>query len=293
LLQSCYLSTLFTFLCWFFASRQVHGGSKSSKMRYGGRGGAGSRPRSISSTPTKCESITRAARATSVSAPKRPDAPQDAPPPVPAIPASSLAGRRGAAPLVLRAPSPQIVPPHSSATTPSTATDSEFPTTPRTPYFYFDDAFDTPPLQVPPPPPPSTPSAMSRSLRRLASRTQELFSKDRFLKAPPPAPTLPMGLGQPIPFPFPSPGPSPPSPSPSHDATTPLRSPAETSLTSEWYDPPDARARSASSATVKAHAHVQKQRRGRHRDRGERPRGHGEWNRDDVGEVIVALRMLK
>ncbi|KAF8151842.1 hypothetical protein K438DRAFT_1988140 [Mycena galopus ATCC 62051] len=303
-------------------------GSQPSMMRYGGRGGAGSRFRVIPQPPPQGSSIPQShSQPSNFKTKWRPvssvDFVDDVPPPVPTIPASSLAGRRGAAnilsPLVLCASSPQIVPslntPPLSATTPSSsATESEFPNTPRTPYFYFDEAFEAPRAQSPLPSP-NTSGSMSRSLRRLASRTQEFFLKDRSLKAPPPSPALPSPISSTYEGSTISSG---------STRSMSLSSPSETSLTSEWYDAPESydnpiepsiaitpepsishpsppvpividlprpgggRARSASSVTVKA----------RHKHTGERerkqrePRTRGDWN-NDMGEVIVALRMLK
>ncbi|KAJ6482685.1 hypothetical protein C8R45DRAFT_1215401 [Mycena sanguinolenta] len=280
------------------------GSSQPSKLRYGGRGGAGSRPRSITPSSPKSHSLPQSTSPSSSTSLK------GIPPPVPAIPTSSLAGRRGApnlpAPLVLRALSPHNVPdlntPPLSATTHTSSTpDSEYLNTPRTPYFYFDEAFDK--SHDPQPSSPNTSGSMTRSLRRLASLTQGLFVKDRSLKAPPPTPTLPSPISS------------------THDSfPPPLTSPSETSITSEWYeateghcdDTPDTfeasvphpdplpapiivelpqsggRGRSASSATVKPRRRkLPDERRQR-----EPPRTQGEWN-NDIGEVIVALRLLK
>ncbi|KAF7377292.1 hypothetical protein MSAN_00149500 [Mycena sanguinolenta] len=282
--------------------------SEPSKMRYGGRGGAGSRARKIKPSSSKARTLPQSTSASS------PACLKDAPPPVPAIPTTTLAERRGAAnlpsPLILQAPSPYNAPdlhtPPLSATTHSTAPDSEYPNTPRTPYFYFDEAFDN--SQGAPRPPPNPSGSMTRSLRRLASLSQVLFAKDRSAKAPPPTPALPSPIS-----------------SGTHDSTpqsTPLTSPSETSFASEWHDAheehhdhtdmpetfesstphpdppstpivvelprPEGRVRSTSTVTVKA--------RGR-KHTGERkqrppPPAQGEWN-NDINEVIVALRLLK
>ncbi|KAJ7922655.1 hypothetical protein B0H13DRAFT_105402 [Mycena leptocephala] len=216
-------------------------GSQPSKMRYGGRGGAGSRPRTLPPrppiaegeklTPVVSDSLPQSQSANFktkwLNRVASSDALEDNPP---ATPVSSLAGRRGATnvppPLILRAASPQIVsgltPPLSalSTTSNSTATDSEFSPTPRSPYFYFDEAFDSRHVRGDSPlPSPAASGTMSRSLRRLASRTQEFFSRDPFHKAPPPTPTSPThGLVPP----------------------PPLTSPSVTSVaTSEWFDTPD------------------------------------------------------
>ncbi|KAJ6513602.1 hypothetical protein C8R47DRAFT_615990 [Mycena vitilis] len=274
------------------------------KVRYGGRGGAGSRPRNVVPPPiAQDESLTKG-----VSEP-RPQSSDfkakwlsrvassealDAPPPVPAIPTSSLAGRRGALnippPLVLRdTPSADLAtPPLSAMSTTSTMADSQGARTPHSAYFYFDEAFDPSPNESPV----RTPGSMSRSLGRFASRTKELFSKERFTKAPPPTPASP----------------APPSQ---------LTSPSETSVRSEWFDQPEApalpapasaaasptpivvelplsgggRTRSASVATVKARPRTPRKQKGDRRAR--EPRTQGDWNREDMGEVIVALRMLK
>ncbi|KAJ7256181.1 hypothetical protein B0H12DRAFT_1112719 [Mycena haematopus] len=288
-------------------------GSKSSKMRYGGRGGAGSRLRSIPQPSPKGHSLPRSRSSnfrtkwTSVSSA---DVLRDVPPPVPAIPIASFAERRGAAnipsPLVLRASSPIVLDntPPLSATTHTSATDGDFPNTPRTPYFYFDEAFDGRCVQSPPPSP-STSGSMRRTLRRLASRTQRLFVKDRSQKTPPPVPALPSPISSTHDRPAPS---------------IPPTSPSETSPTSEWFDAPEVhpatpetcsspepplvpepdplsapivvelpgRVRSASSATVKAPGCKPTGER-KHR---ERRRTRGEWN-NEMGEVIVALRLLK
>ncbi|KAJ7689331.1 hypothetical protein B0H17DRAFT_1331845 [Mycena rosella] len=336
----------------------------SAKFRYGGRGGAGSRARShvppmpplplnddlervtIANPPESQSSnfrskwLNRVASSDGVA--------PDHPTPAPLIPTIAL--RRGTIsipkPLILRdTPShadPGIqTPPLSAVSTLATGTDSEFPRTPRSPYFYFDDPFDNlPSASESPLPSPSAPSgSMSRSLRRLASRTQQLFSKDIFLKAPPVPPTPSSPTFQ---------YPMPPSPSslmshtapPLPSSPTPPASSSRTSVvTSEWYDPPEyagppeyarpasllelkpepepepepepappppvvaqpesdhqafvvdlpvsgGRTRSASEATVKSKS------TGRRKKRRE-PRTHGEWNRGEMGEVIVGLRMLK
>ncbi|KAJ6527908.1 hypothetical protein DFH09DRAFT_1186438 [Mycena vulgaris] len=310
-------------------------GPQSPKLRYGGRGGAGSRPRTYAPI-VKDDQL---GRVTSANVPQlqasssnfkaawlrrtaSSDAATDIPtlttpvPSVPAIPVSALAGRRGTinmpAPLILREPPsrpvPEIqTPPLSAASTATTSTttttDSQFPLTPRSPYFYFDDPFDSPGVAsespLPSPLPSSTVSgSMSRSLRRLASRTQIFFSKDLFLKAPKMSqtPTSPTFATSPTFQPSPSP--------------TPLASSSRTSVvTSEWFDTPEPatppeppvsrvdpdlappltddfprRDRSPSEATVKPQRRKKKRRE---------PRVQGDWNRNDMGEVIVGLRMLK
>ncbi|KAJ6564450.1 hypothetical protein B0H19DRAFT_1258896 [Mycena capillaripes] len=285
----------------------------SQKVRYGGRGGAGSRPRTIAPPPIpkrdkvasdslpqsqssnfKTKWLSRAASSDALNTPSL----------ISDTPTSSLAGRRGTtnipSPLILRNPSESVpdlnTPPLSamSTTTTSTATYSEDALSPRSPYFYFDEAFDSSQSELPVHSP-TSPGTMSRSLRRFASRTQGFFSKDPSVKAPPPTPMSPTHVTP---------------------VFSPLTSPSETSVaTSEWYDPPESptydpenshpaplpapivvelplggrtRTRSPSVATVKPRARKQKG------DRKQRePRPHGEWNRDDLGEVIAALRMLK
>jgi hypothetical protein len=52
----------------------------------------------------------------------------------------------------------------------------------------------------------------------------------------------------------------------------------------------EGRARSASVVTITGKTRSRKH-KGERRQR--EPRTHGDWNREDMGEVIVALRMLK
>ncbi|KAJ7176903.1 hypothetical protein C8R46DRAFT_1213474 [Mycena filopes] len=327
----------------------------TKKMRYGGRGGAGSRARTIvrpAPTPivgqytfaTIPESQTTNFTANWVrqtaSPPTSPRESSDTlpdTPPVADIPSSSLAGRRGAAkipaPLIIAPASGTVPTPLSSATSStstSTATDSDFTPTPRSPYFYFDEAFDSRSIGAGLPLPSPTASttttstsssnskSFSRSIRRLASRTQVL--KELFLRPPstPPTPTSPTSpspalAALPVP-------PLPPLP------TLTLRPPSQVSQASEWYDTPESptstdpapsapstallapvsdaivialdlpgRRRSASVATVKDRKHTHKHRGERERERERRhhgPREQGNWNRDDLREVIVGLRML-
>ncbi|KAJ7038430.1 hypothetical protein C8F04DRAFT_361432 [Mycena alexandri] len=321
----------------FCSSESTAADSQPKKMRYGGRGGAGSRARDIrvprSSPPPIVEngqytfaSIQPESQTSDLTAiwVRQSASPGDScnvpteTAPRPAIPTSSLAGRRGAnkilAPLILSAPASQTVPtlntPLSamSTTTSSTATDSEFAPTPRSPYFYFDDAFDSRSVAAERPLPSHTSSSsISRSLKRLASRTQGL--RDLFLKPPsmPPTPTSPthpasssqLSVAPPVP-PLPS-------------ASRPSSQASQASgVSSEWYDPPESptlpepsdlpsspivielphRARSASVVTVKGPTRALKHKGDRKRKHREQPRAHGEWNRDDLAEVIVSLRML-
>ncbi|KAK7051977.1 hypothetical protein R3P38DRAFT_3594131 [Favolaschia claudopus] len=309
---------------------------QQSKIRYGGRGGAASRPRLIPPAAPIVETVTKAGnfnlpesqaanfkskwlqRAPSVDGLRIASANAEAPPPVPDMPPQlSIAGRRGTAripvPIVVP-PAPVRQPPPSVNTTPPlSASHSSTPDgeTPRTPYFYFDDAFDASSRVQSPLPSPRSPSAMSRSLRRIASRTQEFFTKtrSRALRVPPSTPVLPD-----LPSSSSSSVRDEEARSSSSHSHSP--SPSRTSLTSEWYDSSDVppspepfladpnrprtpsipiivalspasggRARSASSATVKMRRH-------KHKEKA-LPRNAGDWNRDDMGEVIVALRMLK
>ncbi|KAK7023236.1 hypothetical protein R3P38DRAFT_3270755 [Favolaschia claudopus] len=310
------------------------GTDQQSKIRYGGRGGAASRPRLIPPAAPIVETVTKARnfnlpesqaanfkskwlqRAPSVDGLRIASANAEAPPPVPDMPPQlSIAGRRGTA----RIPGPIVVPPtpiqqpHPSVSTtpPLSASHSSTPDgeTPRTPYFYFDDAFDASSRVQSPLPSPRSPSTMSRSLRRIASRTQEFFTKtrSRALRVPPSTPVLPD---------LPSSSSSSVRDEATRSSSSHSPSPSRASLTSEWYDSsdvppspepfladpnrprtpsipiivalsptPGGRARSASSATVKVRRH-------KHKEKA-LPRNAGDWNRDDMGEVIVALRMLK
>ncbi|KAJ7620262.1 hypothetical protein FB45DRAFT_149104 [Roridomyces roridus] len=188
----------------------------------------------------------------------------------------SLAGRRRG---LRKAPAPLTLPPaaatlnananiiHPAAPlvspsfSVSTAASSEYPSL-RTPssttsaYFYFDDALDS----LEPPPSPSFPSssssssssssgsgkgtAISRTLRRLASRTQLFFAKNSKeqqqqatigIALPLPPPMLVIGTGVPeagvvTQGLFPS---SPTSPTWPSSPTSPLSSPP---VSSEWFD---------------------------------------------------------
>ncbi|KAJ7437463.1 hypothetical protein B0H11DRAFT_1935930 [Mycena galericulata] len=309
-------------------------GLPPTKLRFGGRGGAGSRPRSPPITKHKPAIGASTVPLNSAMKWLKRTPSNEVEAAMPA--ASSLAGRRRGstnvpAPLVLL-PShvvPDLNTPPLSATstsTHSTATDSEFSRTlctPRSPYFYFDEPLDSPRVSTESPFPSPT-NGLSRSLRRLASRTQVIFSKE--LLKPPPMPMPPTPN-------------SPTSRAPLLPSSPPLILPPQITAASEWYDPPEdpelgepacpsplplldsvslpaplepapappptpivivlptsgGRTRSASEVTVKPHS------RRKHREKGERkqreareqPCTHGGWNRSDMGEVIVGLRMLK
>ncbi|KAJ7289788.1 hypothetical protein C8J57DRAFT_1706469 [Mycena rebaudengoi] len=301
----------------------------SEKFRYSGRGGAGSRPRVVTNGleltlgQTLKNGISHADANLSKCF-KRASHSEKTPavvPPVPTIPPSSLALRRGASnipPLVLppspRLPSHMATPPLSSTASSfgTTSTTSEFVSTPHSPYFYFEDPPDVPAFHESQSP--SSPGMLSRSLKRFASRTQLLFLKP---PASPLSPSLPP-LPHPLPLKLPAPAP-PPAP------TDSVRCPSQTSLAlsqtsfalSEWYDPPESPTSPASSelpssgftisaAAVNSSTHTRSpsdatlvvpQRRKERVRRHKKPRevtacDEGEWNRDEM-EVIVGLRMLR
>ncbi|KAF7297215.1 hypothetical protein MIND_00954600 [Mycena indigotica] len=192
---------------------------------------------------------------------------------------------------------PSFVPPTvSTPPTPAsdistTPSEAELPRMPRTPYFYFDDAFDEPSLnESSHPSPTSPPTSISRSFRRIASRTQGLLFKDLTGKPtpmPPPAETQtrPIPMSKSLP---------PPSDS--------------SSDSSEWPDhdqpelPPDTDSTSDSETTpihVDLPSLNQPQRVGSQATLHAVPRqsarfsAGGRWNRADVREVIMELRLLK
>ncbi|KAJ7182995.1 hypothetical protein C8R43DRAFT_18246 [Mycena crocata] len=240
------------------------------KIRYGGRGGAGSRARSMTlKSPIVAGSTVSLVRVAesqaanfkakwlkrSAAEPSDPSNSSDDIPPVPAMPSnlSSLAGRRGAinvpSPLILRDPPSRPVPgiktPSTAASTASnsTGTESDVPCTPRSPYFYFDEPLESPSVRAESPlPSPSATSSISRSLRRFASRT---LLKDLFVKAPPrPAtPTSPTWTpAEKIASPR-APPPTPGSPmfrttSPTWDAVEHIANPLPTTPTSPSFRAP-------------------------------------------------------
>ncbi|KAJ7058104.1 hypothetical protein C8F01DRAFT_307435 [Mycena amicta] len=262
----------------------------SSRVRFTGRGGAGSRARLAAekSPNNKTPSL--------LSRESTPNLSMESPESLP-VPTSSLAKRRGTvlAPLVLQQPptmTPPVTntPPPLSATSTASSSDIEAARTPRTPYFYFDDAFEA---TTRPPSSLSSPTPSTTLFRRIASRTQGLFTKDLSVKQSP----LPMAhLSPAAAVPLDPTLPTKPHPSPTLSASS-----NTSSDTSEWFDTPESptdsdsatpivvelpslssRNHPASEATVQAGTN----------GKGERVSG-GKWNRDDVREVIMELRRLK
>nr|GAT59090.1 predicted protein [Mycena chlorophos] len=248
-----------------------------TKVRYGGRGGAGSRTRIVSPAPkSPAAQLPSLRRTKSVPMLALPPAPTKELPPLPSSEmfSSELAKRRGNTPAPLnlrRQPSMVSSPPLSASSTSSSASG-----TPRTPYFYFDEAFEA--TETPKQDESlvasslvrkSSKAAFSRSLRGFKSRTQVLLSSSKDLFKPPssaPPCLLPVQT-------------TPESPTHLEDG--------EADLIMVELPPRRSRNRSASQATVKAAAAAAAS------TKGDRLSAcSGRWNRSDMREVIKELRML-
>ncbi|KAF7320987.1 hypothetical protein HMN09_00185600 [Mycena chlorophos] len=299
-----------------------------TKVRYGGRGGAGSRTRIVSPAPkSPAAQLPSLRRTKSVPKLALPPAPTKELPPLPSSEmfSSELAKRRGTTPAPLnlrRQPSMVSSPPLSASSTSSSAStnNADASGTPRTPYFYFDEAFEA--IETPAAPSlvrkPSK-AAFSRSLRGFKSRTQVLLSSSKDLFKPPssaPPCLLPAQTTPVLVMDLPPVSPisleqtqaqvqmTKPQPSPTFSTSS---SSDESSVHSQWFDPPESpthledgeadlimvelpprrsRNRSASQATVKAAAAAAS-------TKGDRLSAcSGRWNRSDMREVIKELRML-
>ncbi|KAF7307704.1 hypothetical protein MKEN_01130400 [Mycena kentingensis (nom. inval.)] len=305
-----------------------------SKLRYGGRGGAGSQARCLSpgspkgtSTPDKTL-VSKLSTLNLKATMPRSESTRDLPPLPEKSASGTLAKRRGTltpAPLVLHNTPPHspaqplATPPLTANSTTTASTGASESRTPRTPYFFFDDAFEAdaaPPAKSASPTLSTSAStaSFSRSLRRMASRTQEIFRKDLFANlnangkaSSSPPPPLPVARPQATMIPAGS------CSSSSFD-----RSPSP-SITSEWFDEPPSppwEAQLASGLTkasprippfvleLSADGENSDKRSQLQRSRStseatiqqafsKRPNSQGKWNRGDVREVIVELRNLR